>query len=177
MAALSAKGGGDFLWRMEGAMREGLVSDGVRRRIKQATRELIALSGGNGDAAALCGVREGTMSHYAGDGYPEVMPLDIAAALEMRLGRPVVSAVLADLSGFCVTPIGVGAAEPPALTTRLLGVVASGAAVTALTADALKDGEVTPREAREVCLAARVARGHIDDLERDFAARLTPRAV
>jgi hypothetical protein len=162
---------------MEGAMREGLVSDGVRRRIKQATRELIALSGGNGDAAALCGVREGTMSHYAGDGYPEVMPLDIAAALEMRLGRPVVSAVLADLSGFCVSPIGAQEAEPPALTTRLLGVVASNAAVTALTAEALKDGQMCPREARSVSQAVRVARGRLDDLDRDVSACLTPRAV
>lgn len=133
-------------------MRDDLVPRPVLARIKQATRLLIAELGGNKDAAALCGVREGTMTRWGSLDYPDVMPLHVVAALELRTGSPTVTRVMADLTGYSLSLAGApDAAED--VTRSLLDVVGSGADAALVMARVIDDGRITPGEVNEALTA------------------------
>lgn len=133
-------------------MRDDLVPGAVLSRIKQATRLLIAELGGNKDAAALVGVAPGTMTRWGSTEYPDVMPIHVVAALELRSGVPTVTRVLADLSGHSLALSGPGEADGDA-THHLMGVVCASADAASTMAEALADRRITPTEASRVVAA------------------------
>jgi hypothetical protein len=133
-------------------MREDLVPDAVLARIKQATRLLIAGLGGNADAAALVGVRPGTMTRWGSTEYPDVMPIHVVAALELRSGVPTVTRVLADLTGHSLC-LADASGEAGDATDHLMGVVCASADAASTMAAALLDRRITPTEANAVVAA------------------------
>jgi hypothetical protein len=130
-------------------MREDLVDPAIMSRIKHATRLMIARIGSNKDAAAFCGVSEGTMTRWGSAQYPDVMPFHVVCALEMRSGVPTMASMLADLSGHTLALSGPGAAAED-VTAHLVGVATTGSEAVAAMAAAAADNVITPNEANDV---------------------------
>lgn len=157
-------------------MRDDLISEGVRLRLKHAARELIAAAGGVCDVAALTGARAGTVSRWQGAAHPETMPIEVAAALEMRLGRPVFTAILADLTGHECRPMA-EAGEAAPLDRHLVKLAREGADAVAALAEAAEDGEVTPREAAKLMRELAEVRLAATAAERSVSGFLKPRVA
>jgi hypothetical protein len=155
-------------------MRDDLISAGVRLRLKHAAGELIAAAGGVSDVAALTGAHRGTVSRWQGAAYPETMPIEVAAALEMRLGRPIFTAILADLTGHECRPISDGEGAQP-LERHLVRLAREGADAVAAMAEAAEDGNITPREAATLMRELAEVRIAATSAERSVAGYLQPK--
>jgi hypothetical protein len=157
--------------------RPDLLADGPRRRLKAAAAELIAAMGGGADVAALTGYSAGAVSCWANLDRPDMMPLTVAAALEMRLGRPVLARVLADLTGHALAgpcDCDDGAAARPSPLSLLAGMTAAAGEFQGAFAAAHADGRVTPAEARALDAQRAALQAALDGIGRDIAADLTP---
>ncbi len=141
-------------------------------------RVLIASLGGVTDAAALTALSHGAISRAQSPDHPDLLPLDVLIYAEMRAGRPIVTAILADLTGHALTPIadepadGPCAAEAAGLVLRLVG---TGADAARALAAAAADGAICPREASAVDGELQKAADAITTTRRRLSARLKPR--
>lgn len=154
-----------------------LVSDEVRLRLKQATRVLVASLGGVTDAAALTGLSHGAISRAQSPDHPDLLPLDVLVYAEIRAGRPIVTAILADLTGHALRPLAEEDAAPPCEAEAaglVLGLVGASADAARALAGAAADGVICPREARAVDGALQTAADAISLTRRRLGARLKP---
>lgn len=140
--------------------------------IKAATRDLVAMAGG----PKRCeGITRGTASRFCEYGAPAIeacIGADQIADLEAECGQPVVTRVLAGLSGYDLVPRH-AAAQPATLHRMLAELISSGGNVDSFLADALADGKVTVPEAKKISDEARAL---IDKLQ-SLCAALKPKAV
>jgi hypothetical protein len=122
---------------------------GLATRLKLATRALVSACGGGIQAAALCDLSPAHISRCQSPDHPDTLSLAHLAILEMHAGRPIVAAVLADLTG-CRVEVLAGGVTDAGLTTGLVRLAKeSGEAIAALAA-ALQDGHCSPREGKTV---------------------------
>lgn len=134
------------------------LPDGIIPLIKIATRALVAAcavpgSTGPRRVEELTGASAGTISRWQGDAHPDIIPTAVVFLLEFTIQKPIVSRVLAELTGHRLTAIADDATADPGdvagLTGDLIHIVGSGSRVGAQLGAVLEDGKVTRREARD----------------------------
>ena len=123
------------------------------RRLKSATDALFSTFGGQESAALFTRVGQQSLSRYAclsKEAEDRFAPCDIIADIEVKLGTPVVTATLADLSGHMVIKRP-GPMLQSGNSARDLGNLAkeSGEAVSTY-ATAIADGKVSVAEAKKI---------------------------
>lgn len=106
--------------------------------LKTATRALVVSVGGLEAAVSVCRVNKTALAAAYDRAQPDrFLPVDVAADLELVVGAPTVTAVLARLSGHALVPIAPGAGlEAQALVQVFRGASDVGAAYAAAMADA-----------------------------------------
>jgi hypothetical protein len=126
-------------------MRQSLASAELLR-LKAALRDLVTLNGGGNRAAEATGLDASTVSRQCSPEHLDrFMAMDHVALLERDAGKPVVSALMAEMAGARLAPDPV--ANPHAalsVLSREFGDVASEMAA------ALGDGRITPNEAAAI---------------------------
>lgn len=124
-------------------------TDHQRNALKKATKRALRAAGGGASFQHATRVAEAQLSRYAGDSYPDFMPIDIALDCDLDAGSPVIAASLAVIQGYRLVrepAAGAGAAT----MTDLAAVVRETADVTTALIGALEDGAVTPAEAERL---------------------------
>jgi hypothetical protein len=105
---------------------------------------IASVGGGLPASAVLGGYSPGRLSEAASPHNAERWPrVDHIAELERVARRPIVTEVLAQLSGHTLQPIGAGAGTAG---EALLGVVRGAGQVVSTAAEAMGDGAISPRE-------------------------------
>jgi hypothetical protein len=112
-------------------------------RLKGASRDLIALSGGVESAATIAEASSSSVSRWQSIDSPDVMPLMAALALEAHCAAPLLSRLMLELQG--------ASQKPEAQSVDLAGhaaalAMSSGAALAEI-AQSMGDGQMTPNEA------------------------------
>lgn len=121
---------------------------GLTKRLKLATRELVAAVGGGKVAAAITGLSEGHVSRCQSEDHPDTLSLQHLAQLELTAGRPIIAALLADLTG-CRVEVVAHEADAQMLSEGLISFVTEAGEFSAAVGKALSDKRITPREAKE----------------------------
>lgn len=124
-----------------------LFSNDTYERLKGAARDLVSAAGGPRRCQGITRGTESLLSRYGARQEEVFAPIDVIADLEKDAGEPIVTRVLAELSGHLLVPV------PTALNTanwfgHLSGVLAGGSQVEVALSDALSDGRIDVAEAR-----------------------------
>lgn len=137
--------------KLGASMRDDLVSKALLARLAQASNELVQALGGNAEVARLTALSPGHISKCCSPDYPELLPLALVAALEVRARAQPVTRVLADFGGHALVSLA-DEDQPKAddLNAPLIGMVRTSAEAAATLAASLSDGNLTGHEAREV---------------------------
>jgi hypothetical protein len=106
--------------------------------LKTAARRLVHLAGGLEAAVSVCRVNKTALAAAYDPHQPErFVPVDVVADLELVVGEPTITAVLARLSGHALVPLAPpGGLEAQALVAVFRGASDVGAAYAAAMADA-----------------------------------------
>lgn len=110
-----------------------------------ATRALVDACGGVDAAASACRVQRSTLARYYAPNHPEMMPVDVAAALERVSGSSAVTLTLARLSRHALVPLHGDEGEPE-LLRRLGELMRRVGAACSEGAEAMDDGVLTGEE-------------------------------
>lgn len=127
---------------------------GLMQTLKMASRALIAAAATQGATgpqrvAEITGYSPGIISRWQSDAYRDVMPLEVVALLEFLTQAPVFGRALASLTSNRLVPLG-ESDEASDMVGELIRVTGSGSMVSAELGLALRDGEVTPAEAKAI---------------------------
>lgn len=126
---------------------DGLIKSTSRAAVLAA--EVPGLSGAQ-RVAQLADVSAGTVSKWGGEVHEGVhMPLDTVFLLEFTTQRPVFARALAGLTGHRLVPVEAEAAGATDFSD-VLALTSRHADVLKAYAEALADGDLTPRERREL---------------------------
>ncbi|WP_108661059.1 phage regulatory CII family protein [Acuticoccus kandeliae] len=110
-------------------------------KLKAASRDLVRAVGGVTKAAQVTRLDAGRISRAASNNDSSFLPLDVVADLEAHAEDPIVTRVLAGMSGFTVVPDEVTPSRSSPLQL-LTAVVKEGADVVATLTEAYADGEL-----------------------------------
>ena len=123
------------------------------QKLKAASRALVATVGG---AVAAAGVTRGdhqSVSRY-GSAHPDnadrFMPIDVLADLESESEQPVLTRVLAEMSGYLLVPVPRAVGSGTALGRVVAAALKETSQVFVRMADALGDGRLSADEAKEI---------------------------
>lgn len=126
------------------------VSDAWFHRIKAAQRDLIRVGGGIERAAEICSISKTQMGRFNNAADPDLMPLQVVAALEAESGRPFVTAAMAAEQGRRLTDPQEDRAADVSVMAGYAELMRQNAEVVNALAVAVSDGMVTPVEAQTV---------------------------
>jgi len=138
------------------------ISDAWFHRVKAATRDLVKTCGGVVRAGEIACVSKTEISRWQNAADEGIVPLPAMLALEAECGLPIVTTVLADLSGRRLAHQPESTSEASTVTGRYADVIRATAAMMAVGATTMADSKVTAagaelldRSASEVerCLA------------------------
>ncbi len=142
--------------------------------IKGAMRRLTEACGGQESAASVTRVAPQTLNKYGHPHEAVYAPVDVIADLEADAGDPLVSRVLARLTGHVLVRLPEGADG----STRWHGHVADvaqgvGEVVRSMGAALADDGDISPREVRDMRLLEPVRAAIVDlvELEKELVRR------
>lgn len=153
-------------------------SDGLITLMKTSVRALVLACNAPGQTGPerveqMTGYSRGAISRWCGDNYRDLPPLDVVFQLESALGKPIVSRMLASLTGHQVVPIS--DAEGEAGTTDLMhGVMratGSHARFVSKAAEAMEDDVVTPGEAKGILSEILTHQREIGEVARNLARK------
>lgn len=138
------------------ALLEEGHSDGLVTMMKTAVRALVLACAAPGETGPerverMTGFSRGAISRWCGDNYRDLPPLDVVFQLESRIGKPIVSRMLASLTGHEVRPVE--DRDGTQVTDLMAGVLrstGSHARFVAKAAEAMEDDKITPGEAKEL---------------------------
>lgn len=123
------------------------------QKLKAASRALVATVGGAVAAAAVTRGDHQSVSRY-GSAHPDnadrFMPIDVVADLESECEQPVLTRVLAEMSGFLLVPVPRAVGSGTALGRVVAAALKETSQVFVRMADALGDGRLSADEAREI---------------------------
>lgn len=115
--------------------------------LKTATKASIAACGGLDAAATITRVGKTALSEYQNRNSASVVPVDIAADLDLCAEQPLILAALAQMQGYQIIALKVGDGDVAASMER----VAASSGVTMATAvRVMADGIITPDEAHDL---------------------------
>jgi hypothetical protein len=125
------------------------ISDAWYHRVKSATRDLVRMCGGVVRAGEIANTSKSEVSRWQSATDPDVISLPAALALEAECGVPMITAVMAELSGRRLSDPVHDASERGAanIAGHHAEFLRRAAEVTATTASALEDQSVSPAEA------------------------------
>lgn len=115
-------------------------------RLKDATAELVEAAGGPKLAASVTRADPARLSRYGNRHEAMFAAIDMIADLEAEVGQPIVTRVLAELSGYQLVPSKSSAADPEHLARHLGEVANAAAGVLGAVGESVADGNVTGRE-------------------------------
>lgn len=125
-------------------MAERPITDGWFHRIKAATRDLVKACGGVVRSGEVAHVSKSEISRYQSASDPDVIGLPQALALEAECGLPLITTVMADLSGRRLTD-GAIASDGEVFNRHAETVRAASEVISAMAA-AQADGHLTAAE-------------------------------
>lgn len=130
-------------------------SDGLITLMKTSVRALVLACNAPGQTGPerveqMTGYSRGAISRWCGDNYRDLPPLDVVFQLESAIGKPIVSRMLASLTGHHVVPLGDDAAATGTadLMSGVMRATGSHARFVAKAAEAMEDEVITPGEAK-----------------------------
>ena len=122
-------------------------------KLKAASRALVATVGGAVAAAAVTRGDHQSVSRY-GSAHPDnadrFMPIDVLADLESESEQPVLTRVLAEMSGYLLVPVPRAVGSGTALGQVTAAALKETSQVFVELADALGDSRLTPAEAKTI---------------------------
>lgn len=139
-------------------MSDIALPDGLMTLFKTGARALVnacAVQGQTGPqrVESMATYSQGEISKWCSENYPALMPLHVIGILEAATGKPVMTRLLASLTGHQLVPIADGEREPLDLMSEIVRSTGSHARFTAQAAEALEDQKVTPGEAKALLTA------------------------
>ncbi len=147
------------------------MSPGIIDRLKGATRASVAEVGGLQQAANAPGVRVSLsrLAHYQHpDRIADVVPLDIAVALDVATGRAFHAEVIAAIVGGRFSRDRSTLPDALSLAQALALEIQETADLATAILEVRADGQVTPTERRRIAQEFREARKALDALETAF---------
>jgi hypothetical protein len=138
------------------SLPEARLSDGLLTLLKTSVRALVLACAAPGQTgpervSAMTGHSRGSISRWCSENYRDLPPLDVAFQLESALGKPILSRMLASLTGHQVAPwpeSGVAATQD--LMTGVVRTMGSHARFVAQAVEAMEDDILTPGEIRQL---------------------------
>ncbi|MCE0743353.1 hypothetical protein LWC05_05535 [Acetobacter sicerae] len=115
--------------------------------IKTATKKAIDLNGNLDAAATIVRVGRSQLSDYSSRNSPQVVPVDVAVALDIGAEEPLILSAMALAEGFLVVPMHAGTGD----VAENMSQIARGAGdLMSTTIRVLADGQVDIEEAQEL---------------------------
>lgn len=143
------------------------------KAIKAASRDLVSECGGARRASDVTGLSHQVISRCISadpENADRFLRVDIVADLEGESGRPIVTELLAELSGHVLVPAPRGTnSEAVALISRVSDMLAEVSDVSGGVAAALRDDRVTAAEARSLHTEVREAMQALAALDQQIA--------
>jgi hypothetical protein len=116
-------------------------------RLKGSARDLIGAAGGPRRCQGITRGTESLLSRYGARQEEVFAPIDVIADLEKDAGEPIVTRLLAELSGHLLVPVPT-AQSASNWFGHLSGVLTGGSQVEVALSDALADGRIDVAEAK-----------------------------
>lgn len=113
--------------------------------LKRGLRLLAKACGGNEAAAAIVDRSGETVRRWGDPELPETIPLHLAVLLEAECGKPILTRIMAELSGHGLSPLG-GAPDGGCLVSAHAEAMMASAELTQTVVAAKRDGVITPNE-------------------------------
>ncbi|WP_051230970.1 hypothetical protein [Kaistia adipata] len=124
-----------------------IFSNQTYERLKGAARDLIGAAGGPRRCQGITRGTESLLSRYGARQEEVFAPIDVIADLEKDAGEPIVTRLLAELSGHLLVPMPV-AQNTTHWFGHLSSVLTGGSQVEVALSDALADGRIDVAEAK-----------------------------
>jgi len=113
--------------------------------LKRGTRLLAKACGGNEAAGDIVSRSGETVRRWGDTECPETAPIYAILQLEAECGKPIVTRMLAEMSGHALKPVS-GEPAGACLATAHAEVMLAAAALTQTVVEAKRDGVITPNE-------------------------------
>jgi hypothetical protein len=157
---------------------EAGLSDGLVTLMKTSVRALVLACNAPGQTGPerveqMTGYSRGTISRWCGDNYRDLPPLDVVFQLESAIGKPIVSRMMASLTGHQVVPLGDGEGETATadLMSGVMRATGSHARFVAKAAEAMEDDVVTRGEAKAILGEILTHQREIGEVARNLAKK------
>lgn len=124
-----------------------IFSNDTYERLKGAARDLIGAAGGPRRCQGITRGTESLLSRYGARQEEVFAPIDVIADLEKDAGEPIVTKLLAEISGHLLVPIPTSQSAANWFG-HLSGVLTGGSQVEVALSDALADGRIDVAEAK-----------------------------
>ncbi|QEL26132.1 hypothetical protein FQV39_28635 [Bosea sp. F3-2] len=156
-------------------MSDIALPDGLLPLLKTASRALVNACAAPGQTGpqrveALTGYSLGQISKWQSESAPDLIPIHIVAVLEAATGKPIVTRMLASLTGHGVAPISDEIGSAGDLMLDVVRITGSHARFTTAAAEALEDQKLTPGEVKALLKSAMA---HVDQMTA-LIGRLAP---
>lgn len=136
-------------------MSDTALPEGLMTLLKTGARALVNACAAPGQTGpqrveAMTGYSLGQISKWQSENAPDLMPLHVAAILEAASGKPIMTRMLASLTGHQLAVVAEGGGGAVDLMTEIVRITGSHARFQATAADALDDQKLTPREVKDL---------------------------
>ncbi|OCC05237.1 hypothetical protein BA190_10055 [Labrys sp. WJW] len=139
-------------------------------RIKAATRDLVKVCGGVVRAGEIALLSKSEISRFQAPGSPDLITIPAALALEADCGLPLVTQVMADMSGRRLTDPEAEERQQACLASDISETLRKSAEVMTAYASAIADGVVTAAEAEAIDRVAGELGTNVLSMRRNLAA-------
>lgn len=138
-------------------MSDTALPDGLMTLLKTGARALVNACAAPGQTGperveAMASYSRGEISKWCSENYPSLMPLHVIGILEAATGKPIMTRMLASLTGHQLVPSAAG--DPLDLMAEIVRLTGSHARFMTRAAEALEDQKVTPGEAKALLATA-----------------------
>lgn len=147
-------------------MSDTPLPDGLFILLKTGGRALVnacAVQGQTGPQRVeqITGYSQGVISRWVNENYPVLMPLEVVGILEAATGKPIVTRMLASLSGFHLQVAAEGEEPAADIMSDVMRITGSHARFTAAASDAWEDQKLTPGEIKSLI---QTGMAHVDQM-------------
>lgn len=133
------------------------LSQNIYGRLLAATKRLIKANGTAESAAMDTRVTESQLLKYQNANLPDVMPIDVVADLETTAGEPVVTRLLAELSGHALVKLPpAGQPETEEMSSFLIYLTETSEATQTISKALADDQHITIEEIRNLGLVREI---------------------
>ncbi|TCR69714.1 hypothetical protein [Bosea sp. BK604] len=158
-------------------MSDTALPDGLMTLFKTGARALVLACAAPGQTGpqrveSITGFSQGQISKWGSENDPALMPLHVVGILEAASGKPIMTRMLATLTGHRLEALAEGGDAQVDLMTDIVRITGSHARFQSTAADALEDQKLTPGEVKELIKSGMA---HMDQMSA-LLRRLAPLA-